>query len=571
MTTTDETIAAKTATAVKKPASRGQWAVDGRAPLNGNEEFKQADDGLNVRQRIIDTYSKQGIDSIPSDDLHGRMRWWGLYTQRKQGIDAQQTSKLAADALSDKYFMMRIRIDGRILTTEQVRAIAGISRDFARGTADITDRQNIQLHWVEIENVPEIWRRLDEVGLDSVEACGDTPRGFLGSPVAGVAANEIIDTAPVADEIKRRFLGNPKYSNLPRKFKTAITGHPSLDVVHEINDISLVGVRHPDLGPGYDLWVGGGLSTTPRLAERIGVFVSEADAADVWEGVISIFRDYGFRKQRTKARLKFLLAEWGVDKFRQVLEDEYLGRKLPDGPAATPDPSAGPYDHVGIHDQKDGRKYVGFAPTVGRVSGDVLFQVAEHAEAAGSKRVALTPHQKILVLDVDEAAVDSLVRELGELGLQANPSPFRRATMACTGIEYCKLAFVETKGLAARTVDELEQRLDGVAIEPPISLNINGCPNSCARIQVADIGLKGQLVGGEFGFQVHLGGGLASRDRAEAGLGRTVRGLKVTADDLPEYVERVTRTFLDQRSNNAAGNPETFSEWVARAEEDDLK
>ncbi len=355
----------------------------------------------------------------------------GLYTQRKQGIDAQQTSKLAADALSDKYFMMRIRIDGRILTTEQVRAIAGISRDFARGTADITDRQNIQLHWVEIENVPEIWRRLDEVGLDSVEACGDTPpRGFLGSPVAGVAANEIIDTAPVADEIKRRFLGNPKYSNLPRKFKTAITGHPQ-PRCRARDQRHLPGRRPPPptWAPGYDLWVGGGgLSTTPA-----------AGRADRRLRLRGRRRRRLGRRHLDLPRLRLPQAAHqgpaqvparrmgGVDKFRQVLEDEYLAASCPTVPPRPPDPSAGPYDHVGIHDQKDGRKYVGFAPTVGRVSGDVLFQVAEHAEAAGSKRVALTPHQKILVLDVDEAAVDSLVRELGGArpAGQSQPVPSR--------------------------------------------------------------------------------------------------------------------------------------------------
>ncbi|SJN25005.1 nitrite/sulfite reductase [Luteococcus japonicus] len=544
--------------------SKGQWAVDGKTPLNHNEEFKAEENPLAVRQRIIDVYSQQGIDSVPEDDLHGRFRWLGIYTQRKPGIDARSTSKLDAGQLSDKYFMMRIRIDGQQLNLDQVRVLGSIGTDFARDTADISDRQNVQYHWIAIEDVPEIWRRLESVGLSTTEACGDTPRGFLMSPVAGISADEIIDPTPTARAISERWIGDEQFANLPRKFKTAITGHPSLDVVHEINDISFVGVEHPEFGPGYDLWVGGALSTTPRLAERLGVFVRAEEAVEVWAGVCGIFRDYGYRKLRTKARLKFLLAEWGPEKFRQVLQEEYLGRELPDGPA--PAKAVGSADHVGVGDQKDGRKYVGFAPTVGRLSGTILTGVAALAEAAGSGRISFTPHQKLLVLDVDPGKVEELVAGMEELGLTAKPSPFRRATMACTGIEYCKLAFVETKGLAARTITDLEQRLDDVELPRPISLNINGCPNSCARIQIADIGLKGQLAGDDFAFQVHLGGGLASQERDEAGLGRTVRGLKITADDLPDYVERVTRSYLDGHHGD-----ETFAEWAHRADEEALR
>ena len=545
----------------KKDRSNGQWAVDGRTPLNPNEVFKAADDGLNVRARILETYATEGFDSIPADDLYGRMRWWGLYTQRDQTLDATRTGKLTDAELSSRYFMQRIRVDGRILSTDQVRTIASISQDLARDSLDITDRQNIQFHWIRIEDVPEIWRRLDEVGLDTITACGDTPRAFLGSPVAGIAADEIIDPTPLIEELRDKYINTGAFTNLPRKFKTAITGHPSLDVVHEINDISFVGVRHPELGAGYDLWVGGGLSTAPRFAERLGVFVRPDEAAEVWAGVISIFRDYGYRRLRNKARLKFLVADWGAEKFRRVLEEEYLHRALPDGPAPIPDGTSG--DHVGIHDQKDGRKYVGFAPTVGRIGGTRLARIVKLAEAAGSRRISFTPHQKLLVLDVDPDKVEELVTAMEAVGLTARPSPFRRSTMACTGIEYCKLAFVETKGLAARVIDDLEQRFAGVDIDTPISLHLNGCPNSCARIQTADIGLKGQLLGGsEFGFQVHLGGGLASGDREEAGLGRTVRGLKVGAEDVPGYVERVVRRFLDQR---LAG--ESFSAWVARSDD----
>ncbi|MFD6295016.1 nitrite/sulfite reductase [Streptomyces sp. NPDC060235] len=548
---------------VSRHRGEGQWAVGHFTPLNGNEQFKKDDDGLNVRTRIETIYSKRGFDSIDPNDLRGRMRWWGLYTQRKPGIDGGKTAILEPEELDDKYFMLRVRIDGGRLTTEQLRVIGEISQEFARGTADLTDRQNVQYHWIRIEDVPEIWDRLEAVGLSTTEACGDTPRVILGSPVAGIAEDEIIDGTPAVEEIHRRIIGNKDFSNLPRKFKSAISGSPLLDVAHEINDIAFVGVHHPEHGPGFDLWVGGGLSTNPKIGQRLGAWVPLDEVADVYEGVISIFRDYGYRRLRTRARLKFLVADWGVEKFRQILEDEYLQRKLVDGPAPA-QPVARWRDHVGVHRQKDGLYYVGFAPRVGRVDGATLTKIAELAEAHGSGRLRTTVEQKMIVLDVDETRIDSLVEGLEALDLTARPSTFRRGTMACTGIEYCKLAIVETKARGASLIDELERRIP--EFEEPITININGCPNACARIQVADIGLKGQLVLNEQGeqvegFQVHLGGALG----LEAGFGRKVRGLKVTSDELPDYVERVLKRFQAEREDG-----ERFAVWASRASEEAL-
>ncbi|MFD7324936.1 nitrite/sulfite reductase [Streptomyces sp. NPDC059875] len=548
---------------VSRHRGEGQWAVGHFTPLNGNEQFKKDDDGLNVRTRIETIYSKRGFDSIDPNDLRGRMRWWGLYTQRKEGLDGTKTGVLEPEELDAEYFMLRVRIDGGRLTTEQLRVIGEISQEFARGTADITDRQNVQYHWIRIEDVPEIWNRLEAVGLSTTEACGDTPRVILGSPVAGIAEDEIIDGTPAIDEIYRRIVGNKDFSNLPRKFKSAVSGSPLLDVAHEINDIAFVGVNHPEHGPGFDVWVGGGLSTNPKLGVRLGTWVSLDEVPDVYEGVISIFRDYGYRRLRTRARLKFLVADWGPEKFRQVLEDEYLKRKLTDGPA--PEQPAGQWrDHVGVHKQQDGRFYVGFAPRVGRVDGTTLTKIAEIAEAHGSGRVRTTAEQKMIVLDVEEAQVESIVSALESLDLRVNPSPFRRGTMACTGIEFCKLAIVETKARGASLIDELERRIP--EFDEPITININGCPNACARIQVADIGLKGQLVLDDAGnrvegYQVHLGGALG----LEAGFGRKVRGLKVTSAEMPDYVERVLTRFQEQREDG-----ERFATWAARASEEAL-
>jgi sulfite reductase (ferredoxin) len=552
--------AARTRRKAGRHRGEGQWAAGHFTPLNGNEQTKKDDDGLNVRTRIETIYAHRGFDSIDGSDLRGRMRWWGLYTQRKPGISGGKTAVLEPEELDDEYFMLRVRIDGGRLTTAQLRVVGELSQEFARGTADITDRQNVQFHWIRIEDMPEIWRRLESVGLSTTEACGDTPRAFLGSPVAGIAKDEIIDGTPALEEMKRRVVGNPAYSNLPRKFKTAISGSPVLDVVHEINDVSFVGVLHPELGPGFDVWVGGGLSTNPKLGVRLGAWVPIEDVADVHEGVTSIFRDYGYRRLRNRARLKYLVADWGPEKFRQVLEDEYLLRRMADGPAPA-EPVQRWRDHVGVHEQQDGRYYVGFAPRVGRVDGATLGKIADIAEAHGSGRVRTTVEQKMIILDVEQEQVPSLTEALEALDLSTTPSVFRRGTMACTGIEFCKLAIVETKGRGSRLIDELEQRLPD--FDEPVTINLNGCPNSCARIQVADIGLKGQLVtdadGNQVeGYQVHLGGSLG----LDAGFGRKVRGLKVTADELPDYIERVLRAYSEQREDG-----ERFAQWAARADE----
>jgi sulfite reductase (ferredoxin) len=540
---------------------QGQWALGHREPLNKNEQVKKDDDPLNVRSRIENIYARHGFASIDPADLRGRFRWWGLYTQRRPGIDGGKTAILEPEQLDDEYFMLRIRVDAGQLDLAQLRVIADISKRYARDTADLTDRQNVQLHWVRIEDVPTIWEALESVGLQTQEACGDCPRVILGSPVAGISADERIDATPAVREIERRFIGSREFSNLPRKYKTSIGWLP--DLPYQTNDIGFLGAEHPEFGPGFDLWVGGGLAANPMLARRLGVWLPLADIPQVWWGVTSIFRDYGYRRLRHRARLKFLVADWGVERFREVLETEYLKRRLTDGPGATEPPDT--IDHVGVHRQRDGRYFVGVAPVAGRISGTMLERLAGVVAEHGSIRIRTTPYQKLLVLDIAEDRVDSLVSGLRDIGLEANPSQYRRGAMACTGIEYCKLAIVETKARTAELVTEMERRVP--ELDVPISINVNGCPNACARTQVADIGLKGQLMLDDQGrqaegFQVHLGGGLG----LGAGFGRKLRGLKTTAADLPDYVERVVRNYLKQREPG-----ERFAEWAARAPEADLR
>jgi sulfite reductase (ferredoxin) len=551
-----------------RPArGEGQWALGYREPLNKNEENKKNDDGLNVRQRIIDIYSKRGFDSIDPADLRGRFRWFGLYTQRKPGISGGKTATLEPEELDDRYFMLRVRIDGGQLDYDQLTTIADISRRYARGTADVTDRQNIQLHWIQIEDVPAIWEALEAVGLSTMEACGDTPRVILGCPLAGIDATEIIDATPQIRTTHDLYIGNPEFSNLPRKFKSAISGCPVQCTLHEINDIAFAGVTGPDGTPGYDLWVGGGLSTNPMIGKRLGAFVRPDQVEAVWAGVTGIFRDYGYRRLRHRARIKFLIADWGPERFREVLERDYLGFRLADGPA--PEPTAGrSRDHVGIHPQKDGLFFVGFAPTVGRLNADSLALIAKLAARYGSGRVRTTTEQKMVILDVPGEQTAALASELAAAGLPVTPSVFRRQTMACTGIEFCKLAIVETKHRAADLISELERRLPDFT--EPVTINVNGCPNSCARIQTADIGLKGMVVtlpdGTQTeGYQIHLGGSLNGGDGTDSGFGRKVRGLKTTAADLPDYVERVLRRFDSGRQPG-----ESFATWAARASTEEV-
>ena len=318
-------------------------------------------------------------------------------------------------------------------------------------------------------------------------------------------------------------------------------------MVHEINDISFVGVEHPELGPGYDLWVGGGLSTNPRLAVRLGAFVAEEDVPDVWAGVVSVFRDYGYRRMRHKARLKFLLADWGPEKFREVLETEYLKRPAARRPGARAAPTTAATTSASTS-RRTAATSSAPPPSWAGSPADQLIRLADTAEAHGSSRVRLTPHQKLLVLDVEPERTEPLVQALRDLGLEAEPSVFRRHTHGLHRHRVLQARDRRDQGhrdphrRPARGAAGRRHRPDSTSRS---SIHVNGCPNSCARIQVADIGLKGQIVTDDDGnqvegFQVHLGGTLG----LDAGFGRKVRGLKTTSEQVPVYVERVVRNFV---------------------------
>ena len=346
--------------APQRSTGQGQWALGHREPLNPNERFKKDDDGLNVRQRIENIYAYRGFDAIDPSDLRGRMRWWGLYTQRSPGIGGGLTGSLEPEELDDKFFMLRVRIDGGRLTSEQLRAIAEVSTEYG---ARHRRRHRPAEHPAALDPDRRHARRS---GSGSRRPAFRPPKP-AATPRASSSAARWPATMPTrSSTAQRRSRGRPRTATSAIRSsptcrassRPPISGCPDHCTVHEINDISFVGVVGPDGAPGFDLWVGGGLSTNPKLAVRLGVFVTEEQLPEVWAGVTSIFRDYGYRRSRNRARLKFLMADWGPEKFREVLEKEYLGYPLPDGPAPE-QPRAKRRDHVGVTPLRDGTFAVG--------------------------------------------------------------------------------------------------------------------------------------------------------------------------------------------------------------------
>ena len=503
------------------------------------ERIKERKDGLDVLDDVLLAARSGGFDALAPDDLQ-LAKWWGIYPQRPQ---------------EDGHLMLRVRIPNGLLTSQQLRTIGELSIEFGRSTGDVTTRQCIQLHWLQVEDIPEIFARLDAVGMTSAQACGDVWRNVVGCPLAGVTADELFDSSPIAAELSRHFTGNRRFSNLPRKYKVSVSSCRHGCAQHEINDIGLVGVEHPELGLGYDVWVGGGLGASARMGRRLGAFITVSEAVEVAAELTAIYRDNGNRLKRTRARSKFLVDEWGPARVREVLE-ERLGRRLPDGPAPAA-PLSPMRDHVGISPQAEPGVYaLGGATLRGRLPGERMLELADIAERRGRGRLRLTNRQNVIVLDVPHAVLDETAAEMADAGVPVRASSFRRQTISCTGIEFCRLAVSETKEVAAGIIDHLEQRLGD--LDPPVRINVNGCPNACAQYQIADIGLQGALAkrGGEkvLGFQLHIGGRL--------GDGRTFgrRTAKpIPAEDARFVIERIVGSYRDER-----GADESFGSWVDR-------
>jgi sulfite reductase (ferredoxin) len=504
----------------------------------------------------IRRYAPLGFSAIPPDDLNVRFRAWGLYTQGDgNGTRGEE----------QPYFMMRLRTPNGLLTSPMVHAIADLSDRYARSTIDITNRQNFQLHWLRIEDVPDIWDALAAVGWTSQGSCGDNTRTVTGCPLAGVAHDELIDASPIALDVDRFMNGNPEFANLPRKFKITITGCAQWCTYPEINDIGATAVKRDDGVVGFTLRVGGGLSTRPHLAVPLAAFVHPHQVRDVIVACAAIFRDSDeLRLNRTKARMKFLFLNhgWTAESYLAEVERR-LGYRL-DPPVAESEPDGSYRDHVGVHPQRErGRFFAGFSVTSGRVTPDQLRRLADLAFEFGSGALRLTATQNIVILDIPHERLTAFMLAVKETGLALGGSPFQRGMVSCTGSEFCKLAITETKAFSIRLAAELESRLPGFGDD--LKVHVTGCPNSCGQHWIADVGLQGIMMNRDGqqveGYDVFLGGA-AGRGSAIA---RRV-GVRVAADQTAPALERLFRGFQDSRSGN-----EPFKSWAARTTNDVLK
>ncbi|HTR25331.1 MAG TPA: nitrite/sulfite reductase [Terriglobales bacterium] len=492
-------------------------------------------------------FARQGYTSIPPEWIGTYFRWWGVYTQ---GDGAGVLGGHAGEGKALPFFMVRVRIGNGLLTSQQLRTIADLSQNYARGSADLTVRQNIQLHWINIESLPAVLDALWAVGLNTQGACGDVTRNITGCPVAGVDAHEICDASPMARQVEEMLAGNPDFYNLPRKFKIAIAGCRAWCSYPEINDIGLTAIERKARGAseiGYSLRVGGGLSAEPHLAVRLNAFVRAAHVLPVVKGIAELFRDSSsLREHRERARLKFLFLRdgWTADDFQKKLE-ERIGLQL--DPPVDEQPPADVYrDHIGIHLQKQhGYCYVGAAVLRGRITPEQMRGAADLADRFADGHLRTTGMQNLLIINVPEGGAVELARELDALGLRVGGSPFWRGAIACSGTEFCKLAITETKALTRWLVEELDERLPG--FDQDLKLHVTGCPNSCGQHWIADIGIEGKKIKHEGrlvdAYYFCLGGAVGLNQ----GIARAI-GYRCRASEVPDAIERLLRVYLADRA-----------------------
>ncbi len=526
------------------------------------ERLKRALNPWEAYSEIV-RFAREGYQSIPAEWLNTYFRWWGVYTQG-DGIGA--VGGKGGEGKAVPYFMVRIRLSNGFLLSHQLRTLADLAERHARGVADITVRQNVQLHWVKIEDLPEVLQSLWRCGISTMGACGDVTRNVTGCPLAGVDADEIVDASPLVHEATRMLNGDPDFYNLPRKYKISITGCRVWCSYPEINDIGMTALPHPETGEiGFSVRVGGGLSTDPHLGVPLNAFVHWNQVLPVVRGISEIFRDSDvLRQNREKARLKFLFLThgWTAERFQAELERR-IGFSLE--PAVPEDAPDDVYrDHVGMHSQKqDGYCYAGIAVLRGRMSPGEMRVVADLADRYGTGELRTTNMQNLLILNVRRERAEQLALELGDAGFKINASPFWRGTVACTGTEFCKLALSETKNFARWLVEDLETRLPG--FEQHVKIHITGCPNSCGQHWIADIGIEGKKMkveGQMVDAYYFCVGGAVGKYQAKA---RPI-GYRVPAVDVPLAIERLLKTYLSGRLNG-----ENFRRFCARHTDDKLR
>ena len=511
----------------------------------------------------IQRFAREGWDAVPPEWLGTYFRWWGIYTQG-DGVGA--VGGKGGEGKAVRHFMVRIRIPNGVIASHQLRTIADLAERHGRGIADITVRQNFQLHWVTLENLPDVFHALWLQGVTTIGSCGDVTRNVTGCPVAGLDADELVDASPLVIEATRMLNGNPAFYNLPRKFKVSISGCRAWCTYPEINDIGLTAVRHPATGEiGFTVRVGGGLSTDPHLAVRLDAFVPWGGALAVLRAIAEIFRDSDvLRQNRERARLKFLFLQhgWTAERFRAAIE-ERLGWSLRAGVPDDP-PDDAYRDHVGVRPQKDPDSvYAGVAVLRGRLTADQMRVAAELADRYGTGALRTTSMQNLVIPNVPRLRARALARELEAADFVLDASPFRRGTVACTGSEFCKLALTETKGFARGLVEALEQRMPG--FDQHLRINITGCPNSCGQHWIADLGIEGKkikIAGALVDAYYFCVGGAVGRHQAVA---RPI-GLRLPATAVAPAIERLLKSFLGERRTD-----ENFRQFAARHTDEELR
>ena len=521
---------------------------DERATLTNSERLKIEKPGPQVWKDVIDRYASQGFDAIDADDFE-RFKWIGLYQQKPK----------------DGYFMLRMKINGGQVTNDQFRVIAGLARDYGRGIADITTRQTFQMHWLKVEQMPDFMDRLGRVGLGVLAglygACGDICRNIVSSPLAGFDLLEKLDPRPLVDEASAYFSSNPEYADLPRKFKVGIFGYRSSGQC-EINCLSFYGVQNTDGEVGYGVTIGGGLSTEPHLAQDMNVFVRANKVMEVMEGVTAMYRDHGYRKSRKHARLKYLVADWGIEKTRSVLEEQYLKYKLRDGEAQ--ETFKGYEDSLGVVPQKGGElSAIGVPVIAGRMTADQMDEVADIAQEFGTGDIRLTVMQNFVIINIPNDKIEAVKARLEAIDLPIEVSAVRRGVVACTGIEFCNLAVTETKARAKNLVNLLDEGVQWNDSEY-FRINVNGCPNSCGQHWIADVGLQGctKKIDGQLveHYDVFLGGGLGTG----ATFNKRIKRLPA------EEVSGAIQKLIGHYQSNKQGS-ESFKDFCNRHEPEELE
>ncbi|WP_254542830.1 nitrite/sulfite reductase [Halomarina pelagica] len=536
------------------------------------EGWKDEVYGTEIREHL-NRFAEEGWNAIPEDERDAwfeRFKWWGLYHQRNG---------------QESYFMMRVGVPGGRLTPEQLRVVAEIADEYARGPAenpewegawlDYTTRQSIQLHWIELADVPDIFDRLEAHGLSTIQACGDSWRNIVGSPVAGRDADEHLDVWPLIEGLNEEFKGNPAHENLPRKWKVSITGDTRGSGQGDINDLAFEPAIKEIDGEevkGFNTLVGGGLARKEeRFARDIDVFCTPERIYDVAAGVSALFRDHGDRDNRFNARIKFLMDEWGPEKFRRVLQEEYVDYELPTAGEDLRDRydynagrSDAPGDYVGVHEQNDGRYFVGLSVLVGRMGTTDALRLADLAAEYGSELVGLTQRQNVIVADIDEDDLEDFLDEPLLDEYSPDPHPFMRGSIACTGTEFCSLSIVETKNRMVRYAHWLRDNVEVPDGVEDFHVHLSGCTASCAQPQIADVSLRGMKTrkDGEpvEAFDIGLGGGLGENPQFAEWV-----EMRVAADEVPGYVRNLLATYEAERRDG-----ESFRDFIAARDEDEL-